>query len=320
MVSTIMDNTLKVTQDIFDLLPHQTLLKVAQCSRLLGHVVDQYSRATWGTTKLFYHFNIERISFLTALAESGAIVSGLQVLQFLLRDSPRSGELDIFVQPGGYRTIATALHRSGYRFNPEWESKLTHPYTIFSIYSSHNVQLGNGSAFFFEPLHWAIRVVKRNTNTGRRPIIGEALFTRECEIQRDKQLGVRVTILDIPPLEYLLFFSSTSESSSIITVSAAQQSPLLTMAAAAEMNFVSGHSLCSVFPRATFIENRAYVNTGAPTPPIRLPIHDYILKYLASSTHDAEEAYAQRNTERTAIPREIGDEDCWMQDVWYEGE
>lgn len=178
------------------------LMLLAKVSSSTRAAVLRYTTRAWdGSTFLRYWFPHAE-GFRTKLAETGAIVTGSQMIRFFDRLPPlKDSDLDVLTRIGGLLPLAMYLEREGYvrvYRKPRVGRDDDYPLIteVFGVTSSPSFQRGGGKS----------------------GIIHVMDFEKDCcHESKGKLLKVQVVVVAKPPIEHLLGFHS-SQSSSLVTV------------------------------------------------------------------------------------------------------
>ncbi|KAJ3523940.1 hypothetical protein NMY22_g11218 [Coprinellus aureogranulatus] len=190
--------------------------------------VESYSQEVWNIDKFFSFWFRRPQEFRRVLAETGAVVTGSQAIQYFDRQPQLPGsDLDIFTRVGGALPLMMFLTSQGYvkrlrcwPFSGDSYPAITE---VFSITSSQNFRTGGGDVGIvgvldFEKARW---VPKKGFMDAKK---------------------VQVIIVNRPPIEQIVLrFHSTGV-----------------------MNFITHKQAVSLFPFATFEKRIFYVSKTTP--------------------------------------------------------
>ncbi|KAJ6579172.1 hypothetical protein DFH09DRAFT_913344 [Mycena vulgaris] len=193
--------------------------------------MQQYRKIVWDPDRHFQPwFGDCTEDFRSVLYESGAIVSGSQILQFLDRTTYLNSDMDIFLRIGGVLTMGNWLEARGYSRTCDSEDYVNH------------------FKFQRDVIQTACRVITGGARleTAVKGVYNYRRFVGSTtDIYNQK---IQLVAVDTNPVQHLLFdFHST-----------------------AVMNYMSCDTIVSVFPLSTFILRKSYISRTRPESPARI--------------------------------------------------
>ena len=168
---------------------------MSPASRPLRSVAQFYMGRVWDF-HLFFEawFPGKTEVFRDLLDHTGAVVSGLQALQFFERSKYPGSDLDIFVRAGGYFPFTTFLAGQGYSPFIPTPSKLN--------------RYGGRS---FETKSALATSCIKNMQADKRPMIAVYNYRRTSSSNADVGGVVQVVIVEGDPIHHILYNFHSSE-------------------------------------------------------------------------------------------------------------
>ncbi|KAI0070001.1 hypothetical protein K474DRAFT_1568082, partial [Panus rudis PR-1116 ss-1] len=185
-----------VIDQIFQLLPPDTILHLQLLSKTVQHVVLDYIQRAWDLGSLLQPFFSNVVSFRRILHETQAVVSGSQPIQFFSRSHYDDSDLDIYVQIEGALALGQWLQRHHYMYRPHDSSSLTfyEAFLRMAVARSKPTFLTAQEGYDDVPITAVFNFHKTQTGS-----------------ERHRSQLVQIIVVSEPPLQCILqFHSSTS--------------------------------------------------------------------------------------------------------------
>ncbi|KAJ7476315.1 hypothetical protein B0H11DRAFT_1917533 [Mycena galericulata] len=224
------DNLLAYLFSFWD--PHD-ILKFSRSSSVIQGILQQYRQLVWDPDTYFQPWFREPTAlFRSTLRETGAIVSGSQILQFFDRIKYLNSDLDIFLRIGGVLQMARWLVRQGYHLTPEQPDYETFHRNVIRV---------------------SCRILTSTVNqdTGIRAVYNYQRFVASATVIYYQK--IQLIAVDIDPVHHVLYDFHSSKWLSAM-------SQRISTITAAVMNYMTSDQVVSVFPRSTFILRKSYIS------------------------------------------------------------
>ncbi|PPQ65617.1 hypothetical protein CVT26_000559 [Gymnopilus dilepis] len=196
-----------------------SLLRFSRSSTCLRSIYFCYKETAWDPVKSYQRWFNHPAAFRRLLRRTNAVISGSFALQFFDRSYYPDSDMDIYLRCAGAMDVCRWLTTEGYRY-------------VKSDKSYKHVPLQHQGH---------IQKAVKNNSTLNRPLLGVYNFKKTLASSTGyiEQLLIQVIVVDIDPIEHILFgFHST-----------------------AVINFLTADDAISVFPRSTFIHRLSYISS-----------------------------------------------------------
>ncbi|KDR81138.1 hypothetical protein GALMADRAFT_136184 [Galerina marginata CBS 339.88] len=207
---------------LFSFFDSDTIVLVGKVCVRLRAVYRWVCNQVWNPNRIYENwFAKSSKQFRYQLHHTGAVVSGSVALQFFDRVHYPDSDMDVFVRVAGAEQICHWIHRQGYRYGYE----LTDTYYAEGIDSE---------------LKGAHEKCVTNSSSFENAVLAVHNFTK-LVAWKDGSVNlmtVQVVVVDVDPIEHVLF----DFHSSVV------------------MNFITSTEAVSIFPAATFIDRVSYIS------------------------------------------------------------
>ena len=237
---------------IYGMLSKIDLVALSRTSTRMLHSVRAYDTEAWNMIIFLGFWFLNPMGFRAVLAQSGAVVTGSQVLRFFERLVPLAGsDLDVVTRVGGVVPIVNFLEEEGYRRTVREKKASDDDYhvltEVFSITSTKDFIRGGG----------------------KDCIIAVLDFTRPAEYRRhsawryqDDVLKVQVIVVAQRPIDHIILTFHSSRLCLLCPPSIHQLIPPLIQAGV--MNYMTHRESVSIFPRLTFGKREFFICSRKP--------------------------------------------------------